>query len=119
MTRRHTKLIPIVERAIELTGGSPKNLADQLRIKTPQLYTWDEVPAKHVLKMEAATGNRLTRGEIRPDLYPSSPPPVSAEQVRQIVREEFARAMATHTAAMRRSLARMFDQFRSSTGRKS
>ncbi|WP_109787463.1 transcriptional regulator [Pseudomonas sp. OV226] len=54
--------------------GSQTNLAKELGC-TPQnvqhMCATGHVPAKHVLRIEAASG--ISRSRLRPDLYPDSP----------------------------------------------
>lgn len=61
-----------IQKACELVGGQSK-LAVALGI-TPQavhqLVVKGHVPAERVLEIERATGGRVTRHELRPDLYP-------------------------------------------------
>ncbi len=45
-------------------------LAEILGRTRQVLYLWDRVPAEHVLKIEAATGGKVDRHALRPDLYP-------------------------------------------------
>lgn len=61
-----------IQKACELVGGQSK-LAFALGI-TPQaihqLVVKGHVPAERVLEIEKATGGRVTRHQLRPDLYP-------------------------------------------------
>lgn len=63
-----------IDRAV-MAAGSQSSLARTLKC-TPQnvqrMCAAGHVPAKHVLKIEAATG--VSRHELRPDLYPEHPP---------------------------------------------
>jgi len=45
-------------------------LARALGIRAPSIYDWKVVPAERVLAVERATGRRVTRYELRPDIYP-------------------------------------------------
>ncbi|MCK8785236.1 helix-turn-helix domain-containing protein [Roseomonas sp. NAR14] len=70
------------ERAIELAGGLTK-LADLVGVKPSSVFKWRvrRVPAERVLAVERATGGKVTRHELRPDLYPPAdahPAPASA-----------------------------------------
>jgi DNA-binding transcriptional regulator YdaS (Cro superfamily) len=60
-------------------AGSQTALAKALGC-TPQNVQWmcstGSVPAKHVLKIEAATG--ISRHQLRPDLYPETFPTLNA-----------------------------------------
>lgn len=61
--------IPAVVAAAECVG-SVSRLAIMLGIKRPALYQWTRVPAERVSAIVAATGGRITRHQLRPDLYP-------------------------------------------------
>lgn len=67
-----------IARAV-LVAGSQSSLARKLNC-TPQnvqrMFSSGHVPAKHVLKIEAATG--ISRHELRPDLYPDVAPTLNA-----------------------------------------
>ncbi|HGO6078326.1 TPA: transcriptional regulator [Burkholderia cenocepacia] len=64
-----------IERAAQLVGGQSA-LARKLGC-TPQavskMCSTGRVPAERVLPVEAATEGRVTRHELRPDLYPAEP----------------------------------------------
>ena len=62
-------MIEIIRTAADHVGG-PQKLADILGIKRQALYMWDQVPSKRVIPIENATGGKVTRQEMRPDLYP-------------------------------------------------
>lgn len=71
-------LLPTVTRAAEYVGG-PTRLAEILGINRAALYNWNKrIPAERVLAIEAATNGRVTRHEMRPDIYPENTP--SGEQ---------------------------------------
>lgn len=65
----------VLERAIEAAGG-PAALARFINDKFDQPITaqaicdWKRIPPLRVLQVEAATGNRVSRFELRPDIYP-------------------------------------------------
>lgn len=60
-----------IEQAIEAAGGLTK-LADSLKVSPQVIFNWRKrgVPAERVLDVERATDGRVTRHELRPDLYP-------------------------------------------------
>lgn len=62
-----------LERSIDIAGGQSA-LARALQIKQQTVWYWlnraKRVPAEFVLPIEAATEGRVTRHELRPDLYP-------------------------------------------------
>ncbi len=57
-----------LRKALQLVGTA--NLARQLGIRSQAVSQWRRVPAERVLAVEQATGGRVTRHELRPDLYP-------------------------------------------------
>lgn len=67
-----------IERAIAV-AGSQSSLSRILNC-TPQnvqrMCSTGHVPAKHVLKIESATG--VSRHDLRPDIYPDHPPTLNA-----------------------------------------
>jgi DNA-binding transcriptional regulator YdaS (Cro superfamily) len=62
-----------LERAID-EMGSQAALAKALGVKPQHVWNWlnrdDKVPAEQVLPIETATAGKVTRHELRPDLYP-------------------------------------------------
>ena len=75
--------------AVDLVGGQAK-LARILGVTQPNVWHWlhksERVPGEYVLKIEEATGGRISRHDLRPDLYPPSmnvareaPAPVAEE----------------------------------------
>ncbi len=59
-----------LERAISEAGGTAA-LARIINVTPQAISQWDRVPAERALAVEQATGGRVTRHELRPDLYPS------------------------------------------------
>lgn len=61
----------IVENACKAAGGQP-SLAKLLGISEQAVSKWKRngVPAERVLEIERLTEKRVTRHELRPDLYP-------------------------------------------------
>lgn len=59
--------------AISVVGGQSA-LARALEVSQPNVWYWlhkaKAVPAEHVLAIERATGGKVTRHDLRPDLYP-------------------------------------------------
>lgn len=75
--------------AVDLVGGQAK-LARMLGVSQPNVWHWlhksERVPGEYVLKIEEATGGRVSRHDLRPDLYPKTmtetrpaPAPVAEE----------------------------------------
>lgn len=61
-----------LQRAIVIAGSSAE-LARRCGVTRASLQGWkdgDRVPAERVLAVEAAVDGRVTRHELRPDLYP-------------------------------------------------
>lgn len=58
-----------LKRAVKIAGGLSA-LALRLGITPQAVSQWERVPAKRVLSVERATGGRITRNQLRPDLYP-------------------------------------------------
>ena len=63
-----------IDRAAALLGGQAR-LAEALGVHRMTISQWKrrQVPASRVLSVEAATGYRVSRHELRPDLYPREP----------------------------------------------
>lgn len=59
--------------AVEIVGGQAK-LARILGVTQPNVWHWlhksERVPGEYVLKIEEATGGKVSRHDLRPDLYP-------------------------------------------------
>jgi pyruvate,orthophosphate dikinase len=60
-----------LERAISEAGGTAA-LARTINVTPQAISQWDRVPAERALAVESATGGKVTRQELRPDLYPST-----------------------------------------------
>ena len=71
--------------ASEAVGGVTK-LASALGIAPQAISQWKKIPAGRVLQIEAATEGRVTRHDLRPDLYPArggpQAEPAAGEQAR-------------------------------------
>jgi DNA-binding transcriptional regulator YdaS (Cro superfamily) len=63
-------LLEPVAAAARCVGGVTR-LAEILGIKRPALYQWTRVPAERVASIEEATEGKVTRHQLRPDLYPA------------------------------------------------
>src|ERR1044071_1625061 len=64
-----------LETAVSLVGGQAK-LARILGVTQPNVWHWlhksERVPGEYGLKSEGATGGKVSRHDLRPDLYPLS-----------------------------------------------
>lgn len=61
--------VSVVVDAARIVGGISK-LANILGVRRQTFYQWRRVPSVRVLAIEAATDGKVSRHEIRPDLYP-------------------------------------------------
>ena len=93
-----------LERAITEAGGTAA-LARQINVTSQAISQWDRVPAERALAVEQATGGKVSRHELRPDLYPSgeSSSTVSAPANAKWV-YTFGAGKAEGTAAMKNLL---------------
>lgn len=60
-----------LETAINEAGGTAA-LARTISVTPQAISQWDRVPAERVIAVEEATGGKVTRGDLRPDLYPTA-----------------------------------------------
>lgn len=64
-----------LQRAIRIVGGQAA-LARACGCKQQHVWNWinrdRRVPAEFVLAIERATGGRVTRHQLRPDIYPAT-----------------------------------------------
>lgn len=95
-------------RAIAAVGGQSQ-LARLLGVKQANVWHWlkraGRVPGEHVLAIERVTDGRVTRHELRPDLYPDAEDPAAAPRLPE---EDVWRARTY--ALLGRALARRPDQ---------
>ncbi|WP_458068669.1 Cro/CI family transcriptional regulator [Rhodanobacter sp. BL-MT-08] len=67
--------IPFLDKACDLLG-SQEALASVLGIKSPSISDWrkrKQVPAERCGAIEAATGGKVTRYDLRPDVFGEAP----------------------------------------------
>lgn len=67
-----TRTDPGLKKAIAVAGGV-KALAEALTIPTSTVSCWDQVPLKHVKRIEAAFPGEISRYEMRPDDFGEKP----------------------------------------------
>jgi DNA-binding transcriptional regulator YdaS (Cro superfamily) len=95
-------VLKVVEKAAEMAGGAAA-LARRLGRTRQALYQWKRVPPQHVLAIERATKGRVSRHDLRPDLYPRPRAPAeSAEALRLLLWQ--AKAIDEIVRLARRSL---------------
>jgi DNA-binding transcriptional regulator YdaS (Cro superfamily) len=58
----------IKQKVIDEIGSATK-LAEIAGVSLPAVSQWDEIPIKHVLKIEKAVKSKITRYDMRPDIY--------------------------------------------------
>lgn len=58
-----------LQKAITICGGQAE-LARALNIRRQAVHKWRKCPASHAIPLEIATGKKVTRQQLRPDLYP-------------------------------------------------
>lgn len=63
-----------VQKAISIIGNVAKT-AREMGVNRAAIYWWAEngCPPDRVLKLESLTGNKITRYELRPDIYGPKP----------------------------------------------
>jgi DNA-binding transcriptional regulator YdaS (Cro superfamily) len=59
----------LIRISAELSGGMAA-MTKKLGVARSAPYSWKRIPADRVLQIEAATGGRMSRYTLRPDLYP-------------------------------------------------
>lgn len=58
-----------LEKAITAAGGTAA-LARTINVTPQAISQWERVPAERVIAVEEASGGKVTRSDLRPDLYP-------------------------------------------------
>ena len=72
---------PGLQKALAAAGGRAIDLAKLLGITPSAISQWVRVPYRRALQIEARTEGRVTRAELRPDVFgaPLPPPPPPPE----------------------------------------
>jgi DNA-binding transcriptional regulator YdaS (Cro superfamily) len=60
---------PGLAKARQVAGGRNADLARLLDISPSAISQWVRVPYRRALQIEARTAGRVTRAELRPDLF--------------------------------------------------
>lgn len=63
----------VIKKVVDVVGTKIA-IARHLGITKGAVSQWTTIPAEHVLAIEKLTGGRVTRYELRPDLYTSGQP---------------------------------------------
>lgn len=63
--------------AVEHAGGAP-TVAKALGISLQAVWKWRLVPAERVVALEGLAGGRVTRHQMRPDIFGPAPKPAKA-----------------------------------------
>lgn len=63
------KPLDALKRAIELAGGSSA-VASRFNIKRQSVEGWEICPPTRVIGLEELTWGKVTRHQLRPDIYP-------------------------------------------------
>lgn len=63
----------IIERVFK-AAGSKSALASHLGLNRQALDYWRRIPAHHVIPIERFINKKVTRYQMRPDLYPDDMP---------------------------------------------
>jgi DNA-binding transcriptional regulator YdaS (Cro superfamily) len=67
--QRHPSLIQL-DSAADMVGGY-RTLSALTEIPRTTMRSWKIVPAEACVKIESATGGKMVRQQIRPDLWPA------------------------------------------------
>ncbi|WP_432804181.1 transcriptional regulator [Azospirillum argentinense] len=62
-----------LSQAIAAVGG-PAELGRRLQISSQAISQWRKCPPERVIQVEEATGGKVSRHALRPDLYPLTRP---------------------------------------------
>jgi DNA-binding transcriptional regulator YdaS (Cro superfamily) len=58
----------IIKKVVDAAGGTTR-LAEILGIRPQAVSQWKVIPVKHVLAIEKALRSKITRYQMRPDIY--------------------------------------------------
>jgi len=64
---------PGILKALKAAGGRNADLAKLLGISPSAISQWAKVPYRRALQIEARTDGRVTREELRPDVFGEAP----------------------------------------------
>ncbi len=67
-----------LQKAIEAVPGGAPAIARSLKIAKQAVYSWKQCPPTRVLAVEALTGGKISRSQLRPDIYPVEKTPRKA-----------------------------------------
>lgn len=62
----------VVDEIASLLGGRSE-IARLVGVRPPSVYCWTRVPAEHVLLLEEAVKGRISRHQMRPDVFGLDP----------------------------------------------
>jgi DNA-binding transcriptional regulator YdaS (Cro superfamily) len=62
-----------LNKAIEIAGGKVA-VSEFFGIKLPAVYQWEKAPANRVLGLEELTRKKISRHELRPDIFGAPKP---------------------------------------------
>jgi DNA-binding transcriptional regulator YdaS (Cro superfamily) len=80
---------PGIRKAIEAAGGRSADLAKLLGISPSAISQWARVPYRRALQIEARTQGRVTRQELRPEVF-GEPLPAKGGGTTEVGLERFA-----------------------------
>jgi len=70
----HSRMTPqeALSEVIKIVGNA-RALAKHFEIKPPAVYQWKKAPAERVLELERLSGGKVSRHDLRPDVFGSRP----------------------------------------------
>lgn len=64
---------PGLQKAREAAGGKNVDLAKLLDLTESAISQWDRVPYQRAIEIEEKTGGKVTRHDLRPDIFGEPP----------------------------------------------